>query len=106
VFINPRTAFLIVTSVAIGVAVAIKLTSRKRKPAVAPEQPRVVPLETAIRLESATIEDPALPVKPAKPRVVRTNSSEYVLADGWFIRSNAYRQQRLRKISDAMFEAS
>ena len=103
-FFRQRPVLILVTTVAIGVAVAIGYTSRKRRPRAAPEQP-IGAMEPAIQFEPLTIDGTALPVPHVRPPLVRTHSLDYAMNDGWYLRSDALRQQCLRKLSEALFKA-
>ena len=91
--VRPRVMLYIVGGVATGFVLyrAYRVLEKRRRP-----KTDIVPEATGTAV--ATIEEPAvMPPPPVKPRIVRTNSSEFAFGDGWSIRTEAYRERRLRR---------
>ena len=90
--VRPRAMLYIVGGVATGIVLyrVYRVLAKRRRP-------KADNLPEANGTAIAVVDVPAIPPPPVKPRIVRTNTSEFAIGDGWSIRTEAYRERRLRR---------
>jgi hypothetical protein len=95
VIVRPRAMLYIFGGLATGIVLyrAYRVLAKRRSP-------KVDNVAEAIGTAIAIIDVPStIPPPPVKPRIVRTNTSEFAIGDGWSIRTEAYRERTLRRLA-------